>query len=285
MKRLLCLIMLVALLLPALALGESQMARRPDMDTEAELDPPYDFDPETMLPREFGPYFEQEYPVSVDTYPLLPGTEWENTVTVLKAEQEGPVIYVVAGVHGGEIAAWSAGNLLKKIGIKAGTLYILSPANPWGAAAEPRSRYVRGEEDLNRSFPGDPEGNAAQQIAHAIFTDIRDKNPVFVFDLHEAATNKEGRDFLGRSLIYTTLDGIQDMYLDLLLETQLGTLTSMPFDFFSPGPIGSINNTVANDLKIPVITVETYRADPMEVRIADQLAVVQFVLRDYGMVE
>ncbi len=284
MKRAICLL-LVMLLLPVLGLSETQMARRPDPEAEVVLDPPYDFDPNTMLPRDFGPYFEGEYSVTADTYPLLPGTEWENTVTVLKGAEEGPVLYIIAGVHGGEVAAWSTGNLLKKIGIKAGTLYILSPANPWGAQAEPRSRYVRGEEDLNRSFPGNPDGNAAEQVANAIFSDVKDKQPVFVFDLHEAATNREGRDFLGRSLIYTTLDGIEDMYLDLLLETQLGTLTSMPFDFFAPGPAGSVSSTMANELGIPVITVETYRADPMEVRIADQLAVVQFVLRHYGMVE
>ncbi|HHX21680.1 MAG TPA: hypothetical protein GX722_07810, partial [Clostridiales bacterium] len=76
-----------------------------------------------------------------------------------------------------------------------------------------------------------------------------------------------------------------DMYLDMLLETQLGLLTSTPFDFFAPGPIGSVNNTIANQLGIPVITVETYRADPMEVRISDQLAVTQYVLRHYGLVE
>ena len=284
MKRLCCLLC-VLLVLPLAALGEAQMARRPDINQDVLLDPPYDFDPETMLPREFGPYYENDYPTGISEYLLLPGTELENTVTVLQGAEEGPVLYVIAGVHGGEIAAWMAGNLLKKIGIKAGTLYILSPANPWGAAMEPRSRYVKDDQDLNRSFPGDPNGNEAQRVAHAIYTDVQDKSPVFVFDLHEAATNKEGRDFLGHSLIYTTLNGIEDMYLDMLLETQLGLLTSTPFDFFAPGPIGSVNNTIANQLGIPVITVETYRADPMEVRISDQLAVTQYVLRHYGLVE
>ena len=53
----------------------------------------------------------------------------------------------------------NADTLAEKIGIRAGTVHILSPANRWGAEADPRVRYVTEQEDLNRSFPGDPEGN------------------------------------------------------------------------------------------------------------------------------
>lgn len=284
MKRWGCLMLCLALIALAMpARGGS--ARRPDTGAPAQIDPPYDFDPDAMLPRDFGAYFEADHDTQAGSYPLLAGTEWENTVVTLRGRQDGPALYVIAGVHGGEAAAWLTGNLLKKISLKAGALHILSPANRWGAAAEPRSRYVTGNQDLNRSFPGDPGGTAAQRIAHAILEDVKAVRPAFVFDLHEAATNVEGRDFLGRSLIYTSLAGMEDMYLDLLMETQTGTLTSMPFDFFSPGPEGSVNHTVTTRLHIPVITVETYRGDPMATRIADQLAVVQFVLRHYGLVD
>lgn len=248
-----------------------------------QIDPPYDFDPAAMQARDFGPYFEKEYPTTRETYLLLAGTPWQNEVTVLKGTQEGPAIYIVAGVHGGEIAAWMSANLIKKASIQKGTLYILSPANPWGAASTPRSRYVREKQDLNRSFPGDGQGNEAQQVANAIFADIKRIAPAFVFDLHEAFVNEENRDFLGNSLIYTTLDGMEDLYLDLLMESEAGTLTSTPFNFFSPGPKGSVNHTINTMLKIPVITVETYRGSPLQVRIGDQLAVVQRVLEAHGL--
>ena len=38
------------------------------------------------------------------------------------------------------------------------------------------------------------------------------------------------------------------------------------------------------ELKIPAITVETFRGYPLERRIADQLDVVQYALRYYGMI-
>lgn len=257
--------------------------QRPEVGTEVVIDPPYDFDPEQMLPKDFGDHFLAEYPVETSTYLLAEGTDVENEVFVIKGQEEGPSLYIVAGVHGGEIAGWMTGNLLKKTSIKAGTLYILSPANRWGASAEPRSRYVTEQQDLNRSFPGDPQGNMAERVADSIYQDIQRVDPVFLFDLHEAQSNRENSDFLGSSLIYTSLDEMQELYMDLLLATESGEICSERFNFYAPGPVGSINNVVTNELGIPTITVETYRGYPLERRISDQLDIVEYVLTYYGL--
>lgn len=248
------------------------------------VDPPFQFDPEQMQPGDFGPWYEAVYgDCQVSAYPILEGTEYENTVTVLQGAQEGPVIYVIAGVHGDEQAAWHTGNLLKKISIKAGRLYILSPANPWGAGADPPVRYVTGREDLNRSFPGDPEGTPAQRVAAAILADVTRAEPDFVFDLHEAKTVNSQLDFLGSTLIFTDLAGMEELFLALLAETGSGRLCSEPFQCQGPGPEGSVNKTITQLLHIPVVTVETFRRYEMERRIGDQLAITEYVLEYYGM--
>lgn len=256
---------------------------RPEIGSDVLIDPPYDFNPNEMLPRDFGDYFLADYPTRVDSYLLAGGTDVENEVTVLKGEQEGPIVYLVAGIHGDEIAGWMTGNLVKKINIKAGALHILSPANRWGAGADPRTRYITQQQDLNRSFPGNSEGTMAERAADSIYQDIKQVQPVFLFDLHEARANAENRDFLGSSLIYTSLDKMDDLYLDMLLATETGELCSERFNFFGPGPIGSINNTVTTDLGIPTITVETYRGYELKRRIGDQLDLVEYVLTYYGM--
>ena len=256
---------------------------RPEIGADVVIDPPYDFDPDTMVPADFGDYFTQDYPTQVSTYLLGEGTDIENEVTVLKGQEDGPTVYIVAGVHGDEIAGWMTGNLVKKIGIKAGELHILAPANRWGASADPRTRYVTEQQDLNRSFPGDPDGTMAERVADSIYQDIAKVDPIFLFDLHEARANKSDRDFLGSSLIYTSLDKMSDMYMDLLMATETGDLCSERFNFYGPGPVGSINNTVTTNLEIPTITVETYRGYPLERRIGDQLAIVQYVLTYYGL--
>lgn len=264
---------------------EESVDERLEQLEDMPVDPPYDFDPNEMMPQDFGPYFEEEYSgYEVSTYPILEGTDYENTVTVLKSEQEGPTIYVIAGVHGDEQAAWHTGNLLKKIDIKAGTLYILSPANPWGAQADPPRRYVVEEEDLNRSFPGDPNGTPAQRVAAAIMEDVTKAQPDFVFDLHEAKVVNSQLDFLGSTLIFTDLTGMEEMFMNLVLETEAGTLCSEPFGYQGPGPEGSVNKTITETLHVPVITVETFRRYEMERRISDQLAITEYVLAYYGMV-
>jgi hypothetical protein len=151
-----------------------------------------------------------------------------------------------------------------------GTLYIIAPVNTYGAREH--VRFICSENiDLNRSFPGDPNGNTAEKVAAALMADIEEKQPEMVFDLHEARSTGERGDFLGSSLIYTTLDGISDMFMDMLFATQIGDLCSEAFSYNSPGPNGSINSTVANTLGIPVITVETFRGYELSRRMGDHL--------------
>lgn len=255
-------------------------------------DPPYSFDIDSMQPSDFGAYFTGSYACETEAYTLLTGDAFENEVFVIRGAEAGPTVYVVAGVHGDEEAAWQTGKLLKKISIKAGTLYIVAPANPWGASKTPKSRYTD-KKDLNRSFPGSATGTNAQRVAWAYYNDIKAKAPDFVFDLHEAVVIEEGRDYLGSSLIYTDLSlfdsrengQYSNLFMNVVFATEAGEICSMPFSYYSPGPEGSVNRTISESLKIPVVTVETYRGYQMEERISDQLAIVQYVLRQYGMVD
>ncbi len=226
--------------------------------------------------------FSPQYPVTVDTYLLEEGKLTETTAFHVHSDKPGPSVYIVAGVHGDERAAWYAGILLRTATISSGDLYILAPANANGARRI--SRYVTGQQDLNRSFPGDKTGNEAEQLAHAIFNDIDRVKPDLVFDLHEALIYApDRRDFLGSTYIFTILDGIEDLFFDLLFATQDGTVCHNEFGYNGPGPSGSINAEVSNRLGIPAITVETFRGFPMDRRVSDQLDSVRFALEYLGM--
>lgn len=87
-----------------------------------------------MVPDDFGDYFTDcDHPTQVSTYKLAEGTDIENEVTVLQGEEEGPTIYIVAGVHGDEIAGWMTGNLVKKIGHPGRDGPYPVPSQPLGA--------------------------------------------------------------------------------------------------------------------------------------------------------
>ena len=230
---------------------------------------------------DFGISVTGEYPVTRDTYRIMEGTLMETEVVHIHSSDDGPVVYIVGGVHGDEKAARYCAMLMRDITISCGDLYVLAPANANGALND--TRYVVDRQDLNRSFPGDPDGNEAQALAHAIFSDIRRIHPDMVLDLHEAIVMNQSRDFLGSTYIFTDLSGMEDLFFDLLFATQDGTICHNEFAYTGPGPDGSVNAEVTRRLHIPVITVETFRGFDIYRRVGDQLDTVLFVLGYYGM--
>lgn len=215
------------------------------------------------------------------SYQLLDGTGQELPVCVVAGKEEGVSIYIVAGIHGDEKAGFMAADRLKNIRLEAGTLYILSPANRYGAAQN--ERLTEEGRDLNRNFPGDSEGCDAERIAAAVYEDIKDKNPALVLDLHEARPETKGRDALGNSLICQSIEKTGDMILELMAESDKGMVGSVPLTLYGSPPTGSINRIITEQLDIPVITVETFREEELEQRIENHLEITEFVMRYYGL--
>lgn len=246
------------------------------------IEPEWNGDIATMTFADFGEdLFTGIYDVNVDSYSLMEGEITQTQVFHIRGKESGKCVYIVAGVHGDERAAWLAGILLRNATLRAGDLYVLAPANANGAANG--TRYVTDSQDLNRSFPGNAAGNETQKLANAIYQDIEDKEPDLVLDLHEAIIYNDSRDFLGSTLIFTELEGMEEMFFDMLFATQDGSLCSNEFGYTGPGPNGSINATVTKQLGIPTITVETFRGFSMERRVGDQLDIVQYVLQYLDM--
>ena len=207
---------------------------------------------------------------------IAAGTEWENTVVVRRGAADGPSVYIIGGVHGDETAGWVAANLLKEVCPAAGTVYVLSPANVYGAANDRRT--TRSDRDLNRNFPGDPEGWDAERIAASIFEDVKERKPDILLDLHETKGPQENapeRDDLRDSVIAYDVMPIGDLVFDLTVEGDL-TLLGSP-------PVGSVNRTVSEELGIPAITLETWRGEALSERVAKQIRFVEQVLTFYGM--
>ena len=230
---------------------------------------------------DFSTHFLEEYSTEREEYTLLEGEELENTVHVLRGAEEGPSVYLVSGLHGDELAGWYAGTLLRDCTIKAGTLYLIAPANTYGAVEN--QRRTKDNRDANRYFPGDAQGWDAEQIAASIYGDIEDKAPDIVLDLHEAHTGRAGYDALGNTVICESLDGIGDMVFALIVASEVGEVGSSPLSLYSAPPNGSINQIVTRELKIPTMTVESYREEPIAQRVDHHLGIVEFVLEQYEM--
>ncbi len=216
-------------------------------------------------------------------YTLLEESVLQTDVEKLSGKEKGPVIYVVAGIHGNEQAGWMAAERLKFVDLKGGTLFILSQANRFGV--KEKLRQTKENRNLNRNFPGDPDGCDAEQIAAVIFADIADKKPDLVLDLHEALPDTGDKDQLGNSLICESLDQDGELILEMLTWSQNEDSGIVPLVLYGSPPEGSINREVTRRLNIPVITVETCRMEKLEKRVRTQEEIVRFILNYYGLTD
>ena len=191
---------------------------------------------------------------------------------------DGPTVFIVAGIHGDEVAGIAAAEaLLGELTGISGTVCVLSPATAEGAKAN--DRRTRGY-DLNRLFPGDENGHEAQRLAAAIFEEIRRAEPALVLDLHEAGSAVQSYDFLGSSIVFSDPDSAA---LVMEMTAESAEICENPFTFFSSAPEGSLNREVYAQLGIPVLTIETDEALPLETRVGDQLAMIRCAFAHVGI--
>jgi predicted deacylase len=111
-------------------------------------------------------------------------------VTVIRGTRRGPVVFLTAAIHGDEL---NGVEIVRRImtGVVPeqlrGTLICAPVVNRMGFLNH--TRYLPGRRDLNRCFPGRPDGSTAARIAHALFSEIvlRSKHGI---DLHTASLGR-----------------------------------------------------------------------------------------------
>ncbi len=111
-------------------------------------------------------------------------------VTVIRGQRPGPSLFLTAAIHGDEL---NGVEVVRRVmtGLTPdqlrGTLICVPVVNRTGFLSH--TRYLPGRRDLNRYFPGDPEGNAAARTAHILFTEIVARAR-YGIDLHTASVGR-----------------------------------------------------------------------------------------------
>lgn len=115
-------------------------------------------------------------------------------LTVIHGRQPGPVLAMVAGVHGFEfapiLAAERLADRVDPARIK-GTLVIVRVANIPGFEGRSPNVNPVDRKNLNRVFPGDPDGTQTQRIADLIAREVVARSD-FLMDVHSG----DGAEFL-----------------------------------------------------------------------------------------
>ena len=178
----------------------------------------------------------------------VPGLEFQIPVTVVNGSQDGKRVAITGGIHGAEYpgieAACRLGAALDPAKVK-GSVIVVHVANP--PAFFGRSIYVGplDGKNLNRVFPGDPEGTASDRIAHAVFTNVISGSDYYV-DLH-------GGDMIEKLIPFTIFCGEGDAEV---LETskEMAAAYGIPYAVASGGAGGTYGTTARAG--IPAILAE-----------------------------
>jgi uncharacterized protein len=106
---------------------------------------------------------------------LSNGHDFGLFVHTVQGRGDGPRLGVVAGTHGDEpVTVETVRRLLlelEQLPLR-GSVAAIPCTNPYALHALARNTPVDGA-DLNRQFPGDPNGTFSQQLAHAIWQEVR----------------------------------------------------------------------------------------------------------------
>jgi len=182
---------------------------------------------------------------------ICAGTDYETPVYIIKTDYKEPTIMIVAGIHGNEKAGIEAAEYLKEnIEIEKGTLIIIPKANI--LACEENVRCFPPEINLNRVYPGNPQGNSVEKLAYEIFSLMKKHDIGLLVDLHESIEfyRKNPKNY-GQ----TVVDPVK----------------------------GSTAYCAHHQLGILALTFETCRKLPLSFRIEEQIEFVKIILSKWDM--
>ena len=111
-------------------------------------------------------------------------------VHVLHGTRTGPTLFVSGAVHGDELNGVEIiRRILRTISPAniCGTLLCVPVVNAFGFIG--RSRYLPDRRDLNRSFPGSPDGSLAARLANLFLLEVVKRSDIGI-DLHTAAVHR-----------------------------------------------------------------------------------------------
>lgn len=115
---------------------------------------------------------------------LSNGHDFGITVHTVQGSGDGPRVCMVAGTHGDEpLTVETLRRLLlelEQLPLR-GSVVAIPCTNPYAFHALSRHTPLDGA-DLNRQFPGDPDGSFSQQLAHAIWQEVQTCD--YLIDFH-----------------------------------------------------------------------------------------------------
>jgi predicted deacylase len=180
--------------------------------------------------------------LSWQTNQSLDGLSLATPVLVVNGAQTGPVLCLTAAVHGDEL---NGVEIVRRIlhGIDpeklSGTVIGVPIVNLQGF--QRNSRYLTDRRDLNRFFPGNPQGNTASRIAHSFFDEIISHCNLLV-DIHTGSFHRTNLPQIRGDLHYPEVTAFAQAF-------------GIPVILHSEGSDGMLRHAAVG-IGIPAVTLE-----------------------------
>jgi len=216
---------------------------------------------------------------------ICSGTDYETPAYIIKTDYKEPTIMVVAGTHGNEKAGIKAAEYLKdNLHIERGTLVIIPKANI--LACEEYVRYFPPEINLNRVYPGNPQGNSVEKLAYEIFSLMKKYDIGLLVDLHESLEfYRMNPKNYGQTVVIDSKDAyLFELSFSLVKEMNQGIIEDGNKYQVLVDPVkGSATYCAHYQLGIPALTLETCRKLPLSFRIEEQIKFVKIILSKWNI--
>jgi hypothetical protein len=252
-------------------------------------------------------------PEGVQEHAMMAGTPQQNRLYVFGSGREGPIVLALGGVHGNEPGGWlAAEQVVDGMRPAFGALLVVPRANRLATLAFVRTTDELG--DLNRLYPGNPDGLPMERMAFEIMNTIREYHVNVVVDMHESWAfykdrTQNGTAFLGQtiatnpsepgiSLARSIVDAVNTrirypheelFYREFPRGRLPGPTSALPNDT-SGNPAAAVSGGSRSSLGLPShvpglvsLLVEMGQQQALDRRVALHVDVLREVLRQVGV--
>ncbi|PAD28652.1 succinylglutamate desuccinylase/aspartoacylase family protein [Paenibacillus sp. 7523-1] len=223
----------------------------------------------------------------VTKHVLAASSTYSTPYYLVRGAASGPVMVVTSGVHGNETASMAAAQKLAddcaagRLSIQRGLLIIIPRVNQ-----KAYDKKIRGNPDLNRTFPRRLSAKAKHPLASAVFRLAREHGPDWWIDLHEAnGLSQLSSRVLGQTLI--TNPGSRAVPACRRIIERMNrsiAIRDRHFNLKQHELPGSARTAAARVLQARSVTVETCWSLKRSVRIKYQTRIVHHFLREAGFI-
>ena len=224
-------------------------------------------------------------PQTISVEYICTGTDNETPAYIIQTPIKRPIIMILAGIHGNEIAGIEATKYLEdNINIEKGTLIIIPRTNI--LACNKGLRNFPKDINLNRVYPGNAQGNSVEKLAYEVFSLMKSYDIDLLIDLHESIEfYKKNPKNYGQTIVIDSHDDYLFNLSSSIVEEMNERIIniSQKYEVLVDPIKGSAAYSAHYQLSIPAMTFETCRRLPLSLRIDEHIKFVKIILFRWNM--